>query len=112
MGRFEVVVTDLAQKDIKELSKKYPRILDDLEPPLEELESNPRLGNAVHGYGRCHKLRVASSDIKGGKSRGFRVITLPAEEQRKVYVIWVYAKPVKEAARPHGIERRAKREGL
>lgn len=98
MGRFEVIVKTDAEKDLKRLQKKYPHISDDLAPILEELETNPLLGDSMEGFGEFYKTRVKSTDMRKGKRGGFRVITCPKVEERKVDIWLVFS--VSEADDP------------
>lgn len=93
MGRFQVEIKEPAEKAIKDLAKKYPKVWDDLRFTFEALESTPRMGVRIKGFAKCYKIRVKSSDIAGGKRKGFRVITWPKESEKKVEVWFVYAKP-------------------
>lgn len=112
MGQFEVEIKEPAEKAIKDLAKKYPKIWDDLQPILEDLESNPRLGVPIKGFGKCYKIKVKSSDIAGGKRKGFRVITWPKESEQKVEVWIVYAKPEVATMTPKEIQELIKRYSL
>lgn len=98
MGRFEVRIMPAAERDLKRLQKKYSHILDDLSPIFQQLETNPQLGKAMAGFGAFYKIRVRSSDMRRGKSGGFRVITRPRLEENVVEVWMIYA--VSEAGDP------------
>lgn len=102
MGRFEVRVMPAAERDLKRLQKKYSHILEDLRPIFQQLETNPQLGEAMAGFGAFHKIRVKSSDMRRGKSGGFRVITRPRLEEEAVEVWMIYA--VSEAGDPGTME--------
>jgi mRNA-degrading endonuclease RelE of RelBE toxin-antitoxin system len=93
VGRFQVEIKEPAEKAIKALAKKYPKIWEDLRPVVEALESTCRLGAPIKGFAKCYKIRVKSSDIGGGKSHGFRIIARPKENERRVEIWFVYAKP-------------------
>lgn len=104
LGRFQVEIKEPAEKAIRDLAKKYRRIWDDLRPIFEAIESHPRLGTPIKGFAKCYKIRVKSSDIAEGKSKGFRVITWPKENEGKVEVWFVYAKPETKFMTPKEIK--------
>lgn len=70
---YDVYLTQTFQRSLKILKKKYRHIKDDLRDVIQKLESNPSLGDPIPGWdSEIWKVRVASSDMKRGKSGGFR----------------------------------------
>lgn len=69
------------ERDLKRLGRRYRRIRHDLEPLLEQLAAGDTPGDRVPGVAALvHKVRVANSDARKGKSGGYRVIYyLPSE---------------------------------
>jgi len=67
---------------------------DEREAIIDDLASNPELGDEIAGTGGMRKLRVAA---KGkGKSGGYRVITFFSGPNIPVFLVTVYAKTKKE----------------
>ena len=63
------------QKNIRNLVKKYRNIRQDIQPVINQLEQGELLGDQISGIGYpIFKLRVKNSDIKKGKSGGYRLI--------------------------------------
>lgn len=83
------------ERSLKKL-KKYRRAREDIDAALAAMIGtevpNPPNVSLIPGVGRTVlKVRVASSDMKSGKSGGFRVLL---DQRREVWVpILVYAKP-------------------
>lgn len=62
-------------KNIRILRKKYPRIQNDMQLVIQQLEQGELLGDQISGVGDpVFKLRVKNSDIQKGKSGGYRLI--------------------------------------
>ncbi|MDO7852372.1 type II toxin-antitoxin system RelE/ParE family toxin [Hymenobacter convexus] len=87
---FEVIATDRFERNIRRFRKKYASADDDYERLLDELESNPSLGEAL---GRdCFKVRMRIKSKNAGKSGGARVITCVKIIGQKVYLLTIYDK--------------------
>lgn len=72
---FEIRITAEFQRKLRTLSKKYRQIQRDLEEILEQLQAGNCLGDRLSGVGyEIFKARVKNSDIKKGKSAGYRLI--------------------------------------
>lgn len=77
------------EKDVKKLKKKFPKIKSDLLQFINELSSNPELGN--HLGENIFKVRISNSSIPTGKSGGFRIITYYKNEEI-LYLVTIYSK--------------------
>ncbi len=87
---FEVIATDRFGRNIRRFRKKYASTDDDYERLLDELESNPSLGEAL---GRdCFKVRMRIKSKNTGKSGGARVITCVKIVGEKIYLLTIYDK--------------------
>ncbi|MCX8103117.1 MAG: type II toxin-antitoxin system RelE/ParE family toxin [Candidatus Bipolaricaulota bacterium] len=75
MGRALVILTKAAQQDVKHLKRQYRRADTELQAALESLESDPHHGAVIPSLSSVRKLKIASRDIRGGKERGFRLVT-------------------------------------
>lgn len=90
----EVRITPLAEKDIKNLCKKYPHLQDDLDLFYGKLAAKPYVGDPFGPGNKYCKIRLAISDLKKGASGGLRVYTAPTEHV--VYIFWVIQKAADE----------------
>lgn len=71
----EVKATPQFKRDLRTLSKKYRRVRSDLQPIIDQLQAGELPGDRISGTGyEVFKVRVKNSDIKKGKSPGYRVI--------------------------------------
>ena len=94
---YEVVLTGPFKTQIRRLKKKYPRVAEDIRPLLAQLEAGTLVGDAIPGLeGQVYKVRAASSDMRRGKSGGFRVIYYHAAEEKTIYLLIIYVKVEQE----------------
>ena len=79
---------------IKRLEKKYPRVRADI---LAAATKRADI-RAIPGFNyKVFKLRVASSDMKRGKSGGFRLIAyIDPDRPEQFYFLTAYAKAERE----------------
>ena len=92
---------DECKKDIKELSKKYKTIFEDVEVVKKVLSVNPNerppFSYRIEGLGleTCviKVKKIASKSFKGkGVKSGFRLIYAHFEEEDKIIMIEIYHK--------------------
>ncbi|MEM7535905.1 MAG: type II toxin-antitoxin system RelE/ParE family toxin [Chloroflexota bacterium] len=82
---------------VKRLSRKYRRIKKDIFGLDNILGADPYTGQVVQGFdSEVWKIRMANSDMKRGKSGGYRVIYAIHEESKICYLLTIYAKSQKE----------------
>lgn len=94
---YKIIPTPKFQKDVKTLQKKYRHITSDLKELDDILNTNPFYGKEIQGLeGKVFKARLASSDIKAGKSKGYRVIYYYLKEEGIIYLLTIYAKAYNE----------------
>ena len=78
---------------IKELQRRYPNVVDDVQRAGKLLLANPTAGDVVPGGKGCRKLRVANSDARKGKSGGYRLIYyLIDEPNHEIHLLFIYSK--------------------
>lgn len=74
------------------LSKKYRSIRNDIQPILEKLKSGELIGDKIPNINyTVFKIRVKNSDIKKGKSSGYRLIYY-LKTSTKIILITIYSK--------------------
>lgn len=89
---FSVVLPHSFKRSLKQLSKKYPHVKNDVKVALQALTDAPTLGVLIPGGAGTRKLRVRSTDLQRGKSGGFRLIYTLDYEAERLYPLLVYAK--------------------
>ena len=87
---YEVKILNTAKKDIKKLSKKYPKIKIDLLNLIDSLENNPFLGISLGDS--FYKIRIKNSSVNKGKSGGFRVIYYVVLDDEEVLLLKLFSK--------------------
>ncbi len=89
-GRYKVIEIKNFKKELKELSKKYPSIISDLDNLVEVLRGNPLIGESLgNGY---YKVRMKITSKRKGKSGGARIITNVKIVESTVYLASIYDK--------------------
>ncbi|WP_035565768.1 type II toxin-antitoxin system RelE/ParE family toxin [Hymenobacter sp. IS2118] len=99
---YKVEATEVFEKRLKPLLKKYPSILSDLRLLNQQLAENPHQGD---GLGQnCYKVRLAIRSKNTGKSGGARVITLVQILDEQVLLLTIYGKSDRADLRPGELE--------
>ena len=84
------------KRNLRQLSRRYRAIRQDIEPVIEQLKSGETPGNQVGGVGyTVYKVRVKNTDSAKGKSGGYRVIYYLRTEIRtesQITLVTVYSK--------------------
>lgn len=93
---FDIFLPNFFKRIVKDLKKKYPSITEDLKPALSLIAANPSLGKALQGFDDIMKLRVGNSDIRKGKSAGYRLIYLIDQDSKSVIPLLIYSKSQKQ----------------
>jgi mRNA-degrading endonuclease RelE of RelBE toxin-antitoxin system len=89
---------DEFERELYRLSKKYRNIRNDVEPIIESLQEGNLLGDRLAGFGSdlyIHKVRVKNSNLKKGKSGGYRLIYL-VESETSILLLTIYSKSEQE----------------
>jgi mRNA-degrading endonuclease RelE of RelBE toxin-antitoxin system len=80
------------KRNLRALSKKYRHTRSDVEPAIEQIEAGDFVGDQVPGTGHTiFKARVRNSDIRKGKSAGYRLIYY-LETAADAVLVTVYSK--------------------
>jgi len=92
-----IIITDPFGRKLRKLRKKYPNVKNDLRELLSDMENGNMPGVPIPGlYGKVFKVRLASSDMRKGKSGGYRVICYAESEDSEIYLLTIYAKAKNE----------------
>jgi mRNA-degrading endonuclease RelE of RelBE toxin-antitoxin system len=86
------------ENQLYRLSKKYRRIRADIEPIIAEIQDGKFVGDRLSGFGEnwfIYKVRVKNTNIKKGKSTGYRLIYLVVSEI-SVVLLTIYSKSERE----------------
>jgi mRNA-degrading endonuclease RelE of RelBE toxin-antitoxin system len=79
-------------RNIRNLTKKYRSIRNDIQPVIEQLERGDLPGDKISGIGYdVFKLRIRNSDIQKGKSGGYRLIYY-VKTAKGIILLTIYAK--------------------
>ncbi len=87
---FQVKPITAFRRNIKQLSKKYRSLPDDVNALVQELRLAPQLGTPI-GHG-CYKIRLAIASKGAGKRGGARVITYVQVVGETVFLLAIYDK--------------------
>ncbi len=87
---YSVIYSSDFEKQLKQLSKKYKSLANDLLQLVEELEQEPFIGKSIGG--NCFKIRLAIKSKGKGKSGGARVITYVLVTEKEIYLLMIYDK--------------------
>jgi len=98
----EIITTPRFEKELKHLSKKYPSFKKDFAGLLEELQTNPRIGEEFKKD--CYKIRLAITSKNKGKSGGARVITFFYTVKETLYLLSTYDKSERVSIKDHEVE--------
>jgi mRNA-degrading endonuclease RelE of RelBE toxin-antitoxin system len=67
--------TDEFKGELRTLAKRYRQIRADIQPLIEQLQAGEFPGDQISGTGyTVFKVRAKNSDIRKGKSAGYRII--------------------------------------
>jgi len=99
-SRFSTITTPTFESQYHKLQKKYPKIDEDFEAFLNEVELAGDLGedipNVVKDGNKVFKKRMKNSSAKKGLSGGFRVIEYLITDENTVYLLDIYSKSYQE----------------
>ena len=90
---YEIVTTETFDKKVKNLSKKYHSLIEDLENFKKELLKNPNMGDKLDD--NTWKVRMSITSKGKGKSGGARIITyhiLMDVINTDIYLLTIYDK--------------------
>ena len=80
------------KRNLRTLSKKYRHIRSDVQPVIEQFQAGSLIGDQVPRTGHpIFKVRVRNSDIRKGKSAGYRLIYY-LKTSTEVVLVTIYSK--------------------
>jgi mRNA-degrading endonuclease RelE of RelBE toxin-antitoxin system len=78
--------------ELRTLAKRYRQIRADIQPLIEQLQAGEFPGDQISGTGyTVFKVRIKNSDIRKGKSAGYRII-YQILSPNSVLLLLIYAK--------------------
>lgn len=96
---YVIIPTPKFENDIAyyEKKKKYKHIVDDITKIVQELEQGNLIGDIIPELNlpndnHTYKVRSANTDIKVGKSNGYRIIYYVIRDDKEIYLITIYSK--------------------
>ncbi len=87
---YKVTAIALFNRQANRLTKKYPSLSDQLSAIIEQLSSNPFVGEPLGND--CFKIRIAIHSKGKGKSGGGRLITNVVVSAKEVFLLTIYDK--------------------
>jgi mRNA-degrading endonuclease RelE of RelBE toxin-antitoxin system len=88
----KVSYSPIFQKNIKRLSRNYPKVVDSLGILIDQLENDERPGDKIPRVGYdVYKVRIKNPSAQRGKSGGFRAIYY-VELADSVILLTIYSK--------------------
>ena len=87
---FNIVTTPPFEKELKQLTKKYPSVKNDIIHLAAKLLKEPKMGTALGND--CYKIRMAITSKGKGKSGGARVITFVQIIETTIFLLSIYDK--------------------
>jgi len=111
-----VDITPSFKKEYDKLKKRYPKIDDDFEEFLDDVEINGHLGDPVPGVtkdgNKVFKKRMKNTSARKGLSGGFRIIKYLVTKDSTIYLLDIYSKSDKANIADQRIRRLIKKEML
>lgn len=98
---YEIIYTPKFEKDFEFYYKKrkYKHIADDIKDIISNLEKGNLVGDELEDIAskipstnKTFKVRAANSDMKVGKSKGYRLIYYAISDDNQIYLLTIYAK--------------------
>jgi mRNA-degrading endonuclease RelE of RelBE toxin-antitoxin system len=88
----QVFVADEFKRQIRDLAKRYRQIRKDIQPLITQLKQGETPGDQISGVGyTVLKVRAKNSDIRKGKSGGYRIIYQILTTEL-IILLYIYAK--------------------
>ena len=87
---FNIIATDVFQKQFRRLLKKYSSLKEDLSGLVKILKENQNQGTSLGNH--CYKIRLRIKSKVSGKSAGARIIYYVYYEEYKIYLLSIYDK--------------------
>ncbi len=86
------------KQNLRDLSKRFRNIRSDVQAIIEELQQGNFVGDRIGGLGEeyiVYKVRVRNSNIRKGKSAGYRLI-YQLESPTSILLLTIYSKSDRE----------------
>lgn len=101
MGKkYKVNITPTFEKEYKKLKRKFPKIDDDFEKFIDEVEYDGIIGTPIPRIikdgNKVYKKRMTNISANRGLSGGFRVIEYLFTEDNRIYLLDIYSKSDQE----------------
>jgi mRNA-degrading endonuclease RelE of RelBE toxin-antitoxin system len=88
----QILFSRTFKRQLRDLAKRYRQIKSDLTPIIDQIQTGELIGDQISGTGfLVIKVRIKNSDIKKGKSAGYRLIYHPTSPS-EVLLLSIYSK--------------------
>lgn len=100
----QVFIAEAFKREARTLKKRYRNIQYDLQTLIAQLQNGELPGDRISGFSDrfVYKVRVKNSDIRKGKSGGYRVIYQSLTPDT-VILLYLYAKSDRDDVTPEEI---------
>jgi mRNA-degrading endonuclease RelE of RelBE toxin-antitoxin system len=104
--KYDLLLSETFKKSVRDLQKRYPYVKNDLREALVVLRNHPETGKRIRGGHGVRKFRIRNSDMRQGKSYGYRLIYILRSNPRPaIHLLFMYAKAQQADISGHEIER-------
>lgn len=101
----QVFFTPEFKRNVRALAKKYQHIQSDVQPFIDKIQRGELIGDKVQGTGyTIFKVRIRNSDVKRGKSGGYRVIYY-LKTTTAIILVTIYSKTEQSDVSPAKIRK-------
>lgn len=104
---FIIRTTEIFDKSVKKLFKKYPSLIKDLQLLKVQLLENPT--NGIPLGKDCFKIRMSIASKNKGNSGGARIITYVKIEHKRITLLDMFDKADKESITEKELEKLIKK---
>jgi mRNA-degrading endonuclease RelE of RelBE toxin-antitoxin system len=88
--KYKIIPSDDFEKEFKKLYKRYKSLKSDLEKLLNKLQENPTIGESLGN--NTYKIRLLIKSKNKGASAGGRVITYYIDDNKTIFLVFIFDK--------------------
>ncbi|AIQ31473.1 hypothetical protein P40081_27440 [Paenibacillus sp. FSL P4-0081] len=100
---FNIIITPVFEEDLEFYKKKRKakKIDEDVNEIIQELKKGNFIGDEIQNLKlpedeSSYKVRAANSDMRVGKSAGYRIVYYVVKNDQDVYLLTIYSKKDKD----------------
>ena len=90
---YRVVLASSFKHSVKRLERRFQSVKEDVREAIQQLRQNPIQGAVIPGGHGVRKLRVRNTDVRKGKSGGYRLLYyIEGQPAPVIYLLVLYFK--------------------